>query len=109
MKQSEENLALSLHFVQDDAKIRRLFLFFVDVLKFVREDLFREGSVLGFRNAVGAKGLEHPTRMMSPPHGHTSSARDLKNGVVALAQHLDQSFNLAGASSHLKHDRLRCE
>src|SRR5260370_781732 len=91
-------------------KCRWLFLFFVDVCELVGDDLFGlelgEVGACGFDWAVCAEGFEDAAGVVAAPHGHAAGAGDLEDGVVALAEDLDEAFDLAGAAGHLEHDGL---
>src|SRR5216683_211524 len=91
-------------------KCRWLFLFLVDVCELVGDDLFglELGEVVacGFDWTVGAEGFEDAAGVVASAHGHAAGAGDLEDGVVALAEDLDEAFDLAGAAGHLEHDGL---
>src|SRR5216683_1306184 len=89
-------------------KCRWLFLFLVDVCELVGDDLFGlelgEVGACGFDWTVGAEGFEDAAGVVASAHGHAAGAGDLEDGVVALAEDLDEAFDLAGAAGHLEDD-----
>jgi len=57
----------------------------------------------------GPQGFEDAAGVFASAHGHPASPGDLEDGVVGLAENLDQAFDLGRAASHLEHDGLRRE
>ena len=87
-------------------------LFPMHIRKLIRQNLIRirlvrKRSLITMIMLRRAKRLQHTTSMMTTPHRHTPRARHLKDRIPALGKHLDQPFNLARRTGHLKHHRLR--
>ena len=53
---------------------------------------------------AGAQSFEYARGVLAAAHGHASGTRDFEDGVSGFAQHLDETFDLAGAAGHFQHD-----